>query len=259
MPIQTDRAKTFHALHAPGNPVVLLNVWDAGSAQVVALAGARAIATGSWSVAAAHGYTDGENLPLELALANLRRIVGAVSLPVTLDLEAGYGRTPAEVLAAVSGAIEAGAVGFNLEDRIIGEEGLYPAEDQCARIRVARAAAEDAAIPAFINARTDLFLKAHRADHDERLLDAALQRGAAYAGAGASGLFVPGLVDGPLIERLCRESALPVNVLVLPGAPPAGRLADLGVARISHGPGPYRLALGALEEAARREYADKGP
>jgi 2-methylisocitrate lyase-like PEP mutase family enzyme len=252
---QLERAKTFRALHVPGDPVVLFNVWDAGTAQVAARTGARAIATGSWSVAAAHGYADGEKMPLELALADLERIVAAVQLPVTVDLESGYGRSPADVSETVTRAILAGAIGFNLEDRIIGESGLYSAADQSSRIRAARQAADRAGIPAFINARTDLFLKADRTTHDGELLDAALRRAEAYAQAGASGFFAPGLVDETWIERLGRECALPINILVLPMAPPAKRLTELGVARISHGPGPYRLAMRAFEDAAREAYA----
>ena len=254
-PDQTERAKTFHSLHVPGDPLVLFNVWDAGTARVTAQAGAKAIATGSWSVAEAHGYGDGEKLPLELALTNLERIVAAVKLPVSIDLEAGYGRAGTAVAETIAKAIAKGAIGCNLEDRIIGEEGLYSAADQSSRIRAAREAAERAGIPFFINARTDLFLKAPSTKHDGPLVDAALQRAQAYAEAGASGLFVPGLVDEALIGNLCKACPLPVNILVLPAAPPANRLAALGVARISHGPGPYRLAMRALEEAARDAHA----
>src|SRR5512145_2200588 len=117
---QQEYARAFRKLHVPGNPVILFNAWDAGSARVVANAGAKAIATGSWSVAAAHGCDDGERLPLELAIANLERIAAAVALPVTIDLEAGYGIPPAAVAASVAQAIAAGAIGCNLEDRIIG-------------------------------------------------------------------------------------------------------------------------------------------
>lgn len=255
MTTQIESAQTFHKLHKPGDPIVLFNAWDAGSAQAVAKAGAKAIATGSWSVAAAHGYDDGEKLPLELAIANLKRIVAAVDLPVTIDFEAGYGRTPSAVADTVTKAITAGAIGFNFEDRIIDEDGLYSIADQSARIRAAREACDGLGIPAYINARTDVFLKTDAAKHDEKLLLDALQRAEKYAEAGASGLFVPGLVDESLIGKLCKATSLPVNIMFLPAAPPAKRLAELGVARISYGPHPYRLAMQILEDAAREAHA----
>jgi 2-methylisocitrate lyase-like PEP mutase family enzyme len=255
---QKTRAETFRNLHAPGDPLVLFNAWDAGSARAIAAGGAKAIATGSWSVAAAHGYQDGQNLPLDLAIANLERIVAAVDLPVTIDLEAGYGAAPAAVAESVRRAIKAGAIGFNLEDQVIDGDALYSIDEQVARIRAARAAAEQLAIPAFINARTDVFLKADPSKHDVALLDAALTRAAGYAGAGASGLFVPGLVASDLIGKLCAASPLPVNVMVLPALAPPAQLAKLGVARISHGPGPYRLAMQFLEKSAREALAPIG-
>ncbi len=259
MPNQTERAETFAKLHVKGSPVILWNIWDPGSAAVAARAGARAIATGSWSVAAAFGFADGEKLPLDLALANIRRIVATVDLPVTLDLEGGYGTTPEAVAETVTQVLATGAIGFNFEDQIVGGEGLYPIADQVARIQAMRQAAVRAGVPAFLNARTDLFLKADASRHDEELVDRALERAAAYAAAGASGFFVPGLIDETLIRRVCAESALPVNAMALGGSPSARRLAELGVARISHGPGPYRLAMKALEEAARAALAPIEP
>lgn len=255
MSSQADRARQFAALHVPGNPLILYNAWDAGSAKVIASAGAKAIATGSWSVAAAHGYDDRERLPLELALSNLQRIVEAVKLPVTLDFESGYATSPAGVGENVAQVIAGGAVGLNFEDQVIGGESLYPVADQAARIIAARAACERAGVPAYINARTDVFLKTDRAHHDAALLEQALERARAYADAGASGLFAPGLVDETLIGRLCDSLAMPVNIYVMPQTPPAKRLAQLGVARISHGPGPYRLVMKALEEAAKQAHA----
>jgi 2-methylisocitrate lyase-like PEP mutase family enzyme len=255
MSSQLDRATAFHRLHVTGNPVVLYNIWDAGTAQAVARTGAAAIATGSWSVAAAHGFGDGEQLPLELALANLREIVGAVELPVTIDLEAGYGPEAHIVAESVSKVLQAGAVGFNLEDQIIGTDTLYSIADQATRIRAAREAADRLGIPAFINARTDLFLKADPARHDGALVQAAIERAEAYAQAGASGFFAAGLIDEALVGRMCAASPVPVNILVRPGAPSARRLAELGVARISHGPAPYRAAMAAIEAAALRALA----
>jgi 2-methylisocitrate lyase-like PEP mutase family enzyme len=247
---QHAAAEAFHALHKRGDPLILYNIWDAGSAAAVARAGAKALATGSWSVAAAAGLADGEQLPLEAAIANLERIVAAVSLPVTIDLEAGYG-DPAR---AVSLAVAAGAIGCNLEDGIIAG-GHFPIAEQCDRLAAARAAADATGIRFFLNARVDLFLDANPAEHGEPLLEATLERAHAYAAAGADGLFVPGLADEALIDRLCRSLDKPVNIMASPHAPPAARLAGLGVARISHGPGPYRLAMKSLEEAARAALA----
>ncbi len=244
-------AETFAALHKPGEPLILFNAWDPGSARAVAEAGARAIATGSWSVAAAHGLGDGEALPLDLALANAARIVAAVDLPVTIDFEGGYAADPEGVAANIARLSEAGAVGCNLEDQVVGGDGLHAVEAQAERIAAARAAAGAAF---FINARTDLFLQAPRDAHT-LLIDEVMARAGAYAEAGASGFFVPGLAEPDLIARVCAASPLPVNVMKMPGTPTRAALAALGVARISYGPGPYRIAMTALEEAARRVYA----
>lgn len=254
MPTQTEKAEAFQKLHVKGNPVVLFNVWDAGTARVVAKSGAKAIATGSWSVAAAYGYADGQALPLTTAIENLSRIVASVELPVTIDLEAGYGDAPEIVADAATRAITAGAIGFNLEDQIISGTGLYTVADQSRRIEAARKSADRASIPAFINARTDVFLEASSDQHNEHLLDEALQRAAAYAKAGASGFFAPGLINEKLIARLCEACPLPVNIMMSPSTPAATRLAELGVSRISHGPGPYRQMMRSLEDAARLVY-----
>lgn len=248
---QQKHAQRFHDLHVKGDPLILFNIWDAGSAKAVADAGAKAIATGSWSVAAAHGFEDGEQLPLDLMLENLKRIVASVDLPVSCDVEGGYGLGPAGVAETVSRVLAAGAVGINLEDQIVGGEGLYSVENQGARIRAAREAAESVGVSLFINARTDVFLKLDPTDHTSEALDETLRRAEAYADAGANSFFVPGLTDTGSIAELCRRSTLPVNVMILPDMPSSERLADIGVARISYGPSPYRQAMKALTEAGR--------
>jgi 2-methylisocitrate lyase-like PEP mutase family enzyme len=256
MPSQSEKAEAFTRLHVPGGPLVLFNIWDPGSARVVARSGAQALATGSWSVAAAFGFEDGEEVPFDLALANLRRIVAAVDLPVSLDFEGGYGTTPEAVGENFAQALAAGAIGCNFEDGVLGaEDRLYSIEEQSARIRALREAAKSAGVPAYVNARTDLFLNAGPAEHTVELVEAALERAAAFAEAGASGFFVPGLVDEDLIRRVCEGTSLPVNVMYFSGVPEAKRLAELGVARISHGPGPYRLAMKVLEEGAKAAQA----
>ncbi|HMJ93356.1 MAG TPA: isocitrate lyase/phosphoenolpyruvate mutase family protein [Allosphingosinicella sp.] len=248
------KADRFRALHVKGDPLILFNAWDAGSAKAVAEAGAKAIATGSWSVAAAQGFADGEAMPLDLALANIARMAEAVDLPVTIDFERGYAEEPGQIADNVRAAAEAGAIGCNFEDGLAGGE-IRPAGDQAARIAAIRDAT-DAGF--FITARTDLFLHSAPETH-ESLIDEALARGEAYAEAGASGLFVPGLADEGLIERICSASALPVNIMIWPGrTPPLRRLAELGVARISHAGGPWRIAMAALKEAARRAHDLEG-
>lgn len=233
---------------------MLYNVWDPGSARAVAEAGAKAIATGSWSVAAAFGFGDGEQLPLALALDNAARITAAVELPVTVDFEGAYAEAPADAARNVARLLETGVVGINFEDRVVAGTGLHEIADQARRIAAIRCAADEAGVALFINARTDLFLQAAPEAHP-RLVEDALQRAQAYADAGASGLFVPGLCDETAIGEIVAGTALPVNVMALPALPPVQKLAALGVARISHGPGPYRLVMETLRNAARAEFA----
>ena len=246
----SDKFTAFSKLHIPGDPVILFNVWDAGSAAAAERAGAKAIATGSWSVAAAHGFLDAESLPIDLAIANAARIVGATGLPVTIDFEGGYSADPGQTGANAAALAATGAIGCNFEDQVIGAVArtLHPIDAQVARISAMRRATGDAF---FINARTDVFLLSPPDAHDKARADAAIDRAHAYADAGANGFFVPGLVDLALLERICRASPLPVNFMAFAGAPSAAQVAATGVARISHGPGPYRLALKAFEDAAR--------
>ena len=252
MTAQTEHANQLKALHVKGDPVLLFNIWDAGSAQAMQSAGAKVIATGSWSVAAAHGYEDGEKLPFDWVLANLKRIIACVNLPVTIDLEGGYGQSPSEVQQAARKVIEAGAVGINLEDQKMRGDGLYSMEEQSERIRAVRTAADDAPMPLFINARTDIFLKTNPVRHDASHLDEAARRAKYYAEAGASGFFVPGLRNAKYIETLCALSPIPVNIMVMSDTPPTKQLAELGVARISYGPEPYRQVMMMLQETGQK-------
>lgn len=245
------KAAMFQQYHVKGKPLVLVNVWDAGSAQAIQSVGATAIATGSWSVAAAHGESDGEVLPFQLVLANLARITASVELPVTIDIEGGYGRSASEVKENVLQVIEHGAVGINMEDQLPDEVGLYDTEEQCLRLSAAREAAVQASIPLFINARTDIFLQLAPEQHNQSQLEEALIRSRSYAEAGASGLFVPGLQDHQLIQELCERSPLPINVMVTSPEPSPARLAALGVARVSYGPYPYLQAMEHLKELGR--------
>ena len=246
---QSDRHSQFErfaALHVPGDPLILYNIWDVGSAQAVVRAGAKALATGSHPVADANGFSDGQGVPIDFALANAKRIVDSVEVPVTIDFEGGYAVEPEEVGDNVARLAQTGAVGCNFEDQVIGGEGVHPLDLQQRRIAAIRAAVGP---DFFINARTDLFLKEQ--DHNDSLVDRVIERGKAFADSGASGFFVPRLSDSRQIERAVREVQLPLNVIAFPGAPPKSEWASAGVARISHGPFPHRALMEQLEKMAR--------
>jgi 2-methylisocitrate lyase-like PEP mutase family enzyme len=242
-----SKFETFAALHVPGDPVVLYNIWDVGSALAVVRAGAKALATGSHPVGDASGFGDAHQVPLDYVFANARRIVDAVDpLPLTVDFEGAYSTDPEEGGRNVMSLAETGAVGCNFEDQVVGGDGVHPLDLQVRRITAIRKAVGEAF---FINARTDLFLKAQ--SHDDALVNQVIERGKAFADAGASGFFVPRLADPRQIERVVREVPLPLNVISFPGAPPKGEWAAAGVARISHGPFPHRALMIQLEDAAR--------
>src|SRR5947199_2575595 len=178
---QRRKVEQFRGLHIPGKPLVLFNIWDAGSAKAVTAGGAQAIATGSWSVANANGFADGEHIPLAWAIDNLRRIVGATNLPVTVDLESGYGDSPEAVGETIALAIDAGAVGCNLEDSFPTSGKLRETVDQANRIRRARQTADATNIRFFINARTDVFFQRPLERHDDAMVIAAIERARAHA------------------------------------------------------------------------------
>ena len=241
----SSKYETFAALHVPGDPVVLYNIWDAGSALAVVAAGAKALATGSHPVADANGWPDGEQVPIDFVFANATRIVGAVEVPLTVDFESAYSTDPEEGGANVARLKATGAVGCNFEDQVIGGEGVHPLDRQVKRIAaIRRAVGSDF----YINARTDLFLKTQT--YDDALIDQVVERGRAFADAGASGFFVPRLADLAQIERVVREVPLPLNVIAFPGAPDKKVWASAGVARISHGPFPHRALMAKLTEMA---------
>jgi 2-methylisocitrate lyase-like PEP mutase family enzyme len=244
---QIEQANLLKNLHIKGAPLILFNIWDAGSAKEALEMGVKAIGTSSWSAARAHGYDDGEKLPLGLVLANVERIIRVVSVPVTVDIESGYGQTAEEVKETVMKIVKAGAVGINLEDQIIGENALYSLNDQCLRIKAAR---ESTSIPFFINARTDIFLKSPPQNHSHTHLKEALSRTHAYAKSGADGFFVPGLENEEFIQKLCELSPIPINVMISENSPSFKTLVDLGVSRISYGPYPYTMALKSLRNEA---------
>jgi 2-methylisocitrate lyase-like PEP mutase family enzyme len=250
---QLDKVKRFAELHRRGNPLVLYNAWDAWSARTILAGGAQAIATSSWSVAESQGFRDGEDLPIDDAVKTVARIVASVEVPVTADFEGGYSDDDDVLAANIGRLLETGIVGINFEDRIVKGSGLYEASRQARRIAAIRRVAEGKGVPLFINARTDLFL--NNGKEPAGYVGEALDRAQAYAAAGASGFFIPGLVDEPLIGRICEGVSLPVNVMVMQGVPSNARLAALGVARISYGGLPYIRTVAHLREEAGKALA----
>ncbi len=250
MTTQAEQAALFKSLHKAGDPVILYNIWDAGSAKAVAESGAKAIATGSAPVAMANGFPDGEQFALDDALVIVKRILNVIDIPLTMDLEGGYGSDPAVVAESISAAMSTGVIGFNFEDQIVGGEGLYPSNQQQARIKAAREAADQDNICGFLNARTDIFLKTKPDMHTDAMVDEAIERAKAYEQAGADGFFAPGMVDKSQIARLCESVALPVNMIVLPHTPSQQEFAELGASRVSYGPTPYKMMIGWLKEQA---------
>jgi 2-methylisocitrate lyase-like PEP mutase family enzyme len=242
MPDLAARARTLLDLHTAPEILVLANVWDVVSARVVAATdGVRALATASHSIAATFGYEDGENIPLDLHLDMVGRIVAAVDLPVTMDMEAGYGN-PGETARR---AIGAGVVGGNLEDR------MKPLDDAVTAVEAVLAAGRDAGIDFVLNARTDAFVRAPKDADRADVLAEAIRRGRAFLEAGAPVVFVPGVVARAEIEALV-EALGPqkLSLISVPGRSlPATELQDLGVARLSTGPFTQRVALTALQDA----------
>lgn len=250
----TYRAAAFTALHQPGTPLVLANAWDVASARIIAAAGAKAIATTSAGVAWSLGYPDGDAVDPDHALDAIARIAAAVDLPVTADIESGYAADAAGVGNTVHRVLEAGAVGVNLEDAWSdGHSPLRAADDQAERIAAARSAAQAKGVDLYINARTDVYLRS--VGDPAGRLSATLERAATYLEAGASGIFVPGITEPATVAELVRGIAAPVNILVGPGAPSVGQLAELGVARISTG---SSLAAAAYAVAQRAAHALAG-
>jgi 2-methylisocitrate lyase-like PEP mutase family enzyme len=242
-------AERFRGLHQGPQILVLPNAWDAASARLYEEAGFLAIGTTSAGIAFSMGMPDGERVAFEEMITVIGRIVSAVRIPVTADIEAGYGRTPEATAASCLAVLKAGAVGVNLEDA--STDGARPLVDpvlHCDKVRAAREAAAGEKVPLVINARTDVFLRA--VGEPETRLGETLARANAYREAGADCLFVPGVSDPETIAQLTRGIGGPVNILAGPGAPAVADLARLGVRRVSLGSGPMRASLGFLRRMA---------
>jgi 2-methylisocitrate lyase-like PEP mutase family enzyme len=245
---QTAKANAFRALHR-GRILLLANVWDVASARIVEEAGFPAIATTSAGVAFSLGYADGQRITREEMLACVARIAKAVKVPVTADVEAGYGNRPEDAARTAREAIEAGAVGMNLEDGT--DDPAHPLAElslQLEKIRAVREAAPKTGVLLVLNARTDVYLA--EVGPLETRYENALKRAVAFRDAGADCVFVPGLEDPQIIGRMVRDLKCPVNILAGPGSPPVAQLESLGVARVSLGSGPMRATLGLMKRIA---------
>jgi len=246
-PLRT-KAETLRALHHADRPLVFANAWDAASARLFEAAGFPAIATTSAGVAFAWGYPDGERIARSQMLESVRRIAAAVSVPVSADLEAGYGPGAEAIAQTVRDLLATGAVGLNLEDaRGDGHRALLAVPAQAGRVRAGRAAAGELGVPVVINARTDVF---RGAEPSPQLVAEAVERGNAYLEAGADSVFVPFVRDAETIAALVRGLRGPVNILLVPGGPSVSELWALGVRRVSVGSGIARAALGLARRAA---------
>ena len=234
---QQQYAETFRGLHRKGDPLVLFNAWDVATATAIAKT-SPAVATSSAAVASALGYTDGEDVPLDMVTGLVSRMTAAVSVPISIDLEAGYGDTPDAAAKSVTKILKAGAIGINLEDGLSGGKRQLVSLEHL-----------------FINARTDPFLL--QFGSPDECLNEAAKRAKAYADAGADGIFVPGLTDLALIEKFAQLTPLPVNIMVTQGVPEIPDLARAGVRRVSLGPWPMMAAMRVIGEAAAAVAASK--
>jgi 2-methylisocitrate lyase-like PEP mutase family enzyme len=250
---QIKRAQTLRALHRPPPTLLLPNAWDLMSALIFADAGYPAIATTSAGVAWALGYADGEKTPWAEVVDATARIAAAVSVPVTADIEAGYGQTPDDVARHVVEIAQAGAVGINLEDSADG--GLRSVEDAAARIVASRRAVSQAGLDLVINARTDVYL--HGSGDAAARLDETVKRGKAYLAAGADCIYVFALTDLAIITSITRALAAPVNIVGRPGTPPLAALESAGVARVSIASGAT-MVVGSLLQQLAKDLRAKG-
>ena len=245
----TEKAERFRALHRSPGTFVLPNAWDVPSARIFEEAGFPAVATSSAGAMVSLGYPDGERIPRSEYLAAVHRIAARLTVPLSADIVAGFGRSPEEVADTVRAAVGAGAVGINLEDQDPDGEGILPLDGQLDKLRTVRAVAEELGVPIVVNARTDV-LGRGRGEPTERFREA-VRRCRAFREAGADCVYPMRLVAREEIARFLEEVPGPVNVMVRPGLPPLADLSRLGVRRVSFGPAASYAAMGLLRRVGR--------
>jgi 2-methylisocitrate lyase-like PEP mutase family enzyme len=249
---QVSRAQAFTKLHVKGDPIIIYNAWDGGSARAIEEAGAKAIATGDHPVGFSHGYTndDFDDFSFETYLGSIKDIARVVTVPFSVDISNGDGLSTQELQRRVATLLELGVIGINFEDRKDNGE-FWSVSEQAERIATIREAADNYGVPLFINSRSDIFAAAKPDEHAD-LLDEAVARAEAYQAAGASGFFVPGLMDIDLIKQLTDRVMLPVNIIRLPGAPSTAELKEAGVSRVSYGPVVQMQMIDWLKDQAKQ-------
>jgi 2-methylisocitrate lyase-like PEP mutase family enzyme len=253
---QQAKAVAFRDLHSGKEILLLPNVWDVASARIIEEAGFKALATTSAGIAFSLGYPDGQIIPREEMLAVIARIAKAVGIPVSADVEAGYGKTPEDAGRTARAVLDAGAIGMNLEDtNADSTAALVELPLQLEKIHAVREMGNRLRIPLVLNARTDVYLL--QIGDPARRYDETVSRLSAFRDAGADCVFVPGLRDATMIGRLVADLKCPVNILAGPESPTVPELFKLGVARVSLGSGPMRATLGHLRRIAE-EVRTKG-
>lgn len=252
---QKEKAEDFRALHHGKRVLVLPNGWDVPSARVFEDAGFPAVATSSAGMLVSLGYPDGEVVGRDEFVSAVERIARVLSVPVSADIVAGFGKTTKEVVATVRAILKTGAVGINIEDFAHATKKLYPVERQIENVKAIRKLAENSRVPLVINARTDA-LRFAEGDEEARVKEA-IRRATAYRDAGADCVYPMGLIDATSIARFVKALDFPINVMVRKGLPPVSELQRLGVARVSFGPTASYAAMGLLKRAAN-EVLEKG-
>jgi 2-methylisocitrate lyase-like PEP mutase family enzyme len=241
----------FRQLHHNGKLLVLPNVWDPIGARLLESLGYPSVATASASIAVSNGYADGENIPFDEVLSILKKIVRSVNIPVSADIESGYTRQNPDLKENIKKLIDTGIAGINFEDSHHELQGLVPVKEQCEKIALIRSVAESTGSHLFINARSDVYIKSPNLTEEEKLKQV-IERGQGYKEAGADGFYPITLKSKADIETVIKEVSLPVNILLIPGIPDFETLKQIGLARLSLGPGFLKIAINAMKNVSEK-------
>lgn len=249
--IQTEKQNQLHGLHHNGELLVLPNIWDPLGAMFLESLGYKAVATASASIAFSNGYQDGEKIPFEDLLFILQKIVKSVKIPVSADVESGYAKNNSILKENIKRLIDTGIAGINFEDSRHDEEKLFSPEEQSEKINLIKNTASEMGSALFVNARTDVFIKANHLSKDEKLLET-IKRGKAYKEAGADCFYPIFLKEKEAMSAIIKEVSLPVNILMVSGIPDFTTLKEMGLARISLGPGFLKNAINSMKNIAEK-------